>query len=350
MRPRCATTVALAAALCACSAPAPPSELPLAEARRRAGDPDGAALAYRRAQARWCGDAARWRAVTACAQAQLGEGELWEAAGSAERALDAYRRALDAPASDAVAATAALRVGRLELAAGRVEPAWHALWRAIGQFPDEPAAADALRLVVEVGRDRDPRALLHRLGVALTELAETQLADNLLWWMAELSERELDEPRAARQLYDRIPRDTPRSGLRDDARWHAARLSRALGDPAGAAERLRALLATREVALGAGSYFSIWLDDAQLELGRLLRDELADPRGAAAELARLPRDYPASILIDDSLWERALAWRAAGELAAACAALRELGRRFASSKFAPAARELAAELRCEAAP
>jgi hypothetical protein len=29
-------------------------------------------------------------------------------------------------------------------------------------------------------------------------------------------------------------------------------------------------LATREVAFGAGSYFSIWLDDAQLELGKIL--------------------------------------------------------------------------------
>lgn len=344
-----ATAAALAVALGACSAPAPPAELPLAEARRRAGDSEGAARAYLQAQARWCG-AASWRAATACAQAQLGEGELWEAAGEPGRAQAAYRRALASPANEAVAATAALRLGRLELAAGRVEAAWQVLWRAVGEFPDEPAAADALRLLVSDGRRRDPRALLHTLGTALTELAETGVADNLLWWMAELSERELGEPATARQLYDRIPSDTPRSGLRDDARWHAARLSRALGDPTGAATRLRALLATREVALGAGSYFSIWLDDAQLELGRILRDELSDPRAAAAELARLPRDYPSSILIDDALWERARAWRAAGEPAAACAALRELGQRFASSKYAAPARELAAELACEAAP
>lgn len=344
-----ATAAALVVALGACSAPAPPAELPLAEARRRAGDAEGAAQAYLQAQARWCGRAA-WRASLACAQAQLGEGELWESAGVPERAREAYRRALVAPASDAVAATAALRLGRLELAAGRVEAAWQVLWRAVGQFPEEPAAADALRLLVSDGRGRDPRALLHALGVALTERAETALADNLLWWMADLSERELGEPAAARQLYDRIPRDTPRSGLRDDARWHAARLSRTLGDPAGAATRLRALLATREVALGAGSYFSIWLDDAQLELGRLLRDELGDPRAAAAELARLPRDYPSSILIDDALWERARAWHAAGDPRAACTALRELGQRFGSSKYAAPARELAAELSCGAAP
>ena len=33
-------------------------------------------------------------------------------------------------------------------------------------------------------------------------------------------------------------------------------------------------MATREVSLMVGSYFSVWLDDAQLLLGRILRDDL----------------------------------------------------------------------------
>ncbi|HEY6176518.1 MAG TPA: tetratricopeptide repeat protein, partial [Kofleriaceae bacterium] len=120
----------------------------------------------------------------------------------------------------------------------------------------------------------------------------------------------------------------------------AARLSRALHDPRGAVERLRALLATREVALGAGSYFSIWLDDAQLELGKILRDDLGDLAGAAAAFRRLPEDYPASILRDDALYELAITRERMHDHAAACAALARLAREFADSKYLARGREL----------
>src|SRR5690606_10878366 len=110
------------------------------------------------------------------------------------------------------------------------------------------------------------------------------------------------------------------------ALWHGARLARQLGDARGAVARLEALLATREVAFGAGSYFSVWLDDAQLELGRVLRDELGDIRGVLAAFARLPEHYPASILRDDALWEIALTWDRVGDRERTCAALAELAR------------------------
>jgi tetratricopeptide (TPR) repeat protein len=197
-----------------------------------------------------------------------------------------------------------------------------------------------LRAVVGDGRRRDPRALADQLAGLLTPLAETQLADNLLWELAGLTERELGAPAAARALYDRIPADHPASGMRDDARWHAARISRALRDPRGAVDRLRALLATREVALGAGSYFSVWLDDAQLELGRTLRDDLGDLAGAIAAFRQLPADYPASILGDDALYELAVSLEAARDHAGACAALARLAARFADSRYAARGPEL----------
>jgi hypothetical protein len=128
--------------------------------------------------------------------------------------------------------------------------------------------------------------------------------------------------------------------MRDDARWHAARISRLVGDPAGAAVRLRGLLATREVALGAGSYFSIWLDDAQLELGKLLRDDLHDLPGAAAAFRRLPDDYPASILRDDALYELAITLERMRDHPAACATLAQLAARFAESKYIARGKEL----------
>ncbi len=238
------------------------------------------------------------------------------------------------------AAIAVYRAGELLLRAGRDEAAWTALWRVVTDWPDEPTAGDALRILLEDGRRRDARALAEELTKLLTPLAGSAVGDNLVWSLADLNARELANPAAARALYDQIPTDYPDSGLRDDARWHAARLSRALGDPAGAARRLRALLATREVAIGAGSYFSIWLDDAQLELGRVLRDELGDLAGAEAAFRRLPRDYPASILKDDALYELAVTQVRAGAPGRACETLAQLARRAPDSKYVARGKEL----------
>jgi tetratricopeptide (TPR) repeat protein len=106
-----------------------------------------------------------------------------------------------------------------------------------------------------------------------------------------------------------------------------------MGDPEGAVRRLRGLVGTREVALGTGSYFSIWLDDAQLELGRVLRDDLRDLPGAIRAFEKLPKDYPASILKDDALFELAVTQKAAGNPAKACAAIEKLVKQSPDSKY-----------------
>lgn len=324
----------LVATLGACSAPATLSELTTAERRADSGDTDGAIAAYREAQAKCGGLRPPRRARAACADALLGEAEVLEHAGRTQPAIDAYlaipARASEDPTTSAIALQ---RAGELLLRAGQTVPAWTALWRVVTDYPDEGPAGDALRRLLEDGRGRDPRALADQMATVLTALAETGVADNLVWSLADLTEHELANPAAARALYDRIPADYPKSGLRDDARWHGARISRALGDPQGAARRLRGLLATREVAMGTGSYFSIWLDDAQLELGRVLRDDLKDLPGAIAAFERLPRDYPASILRDDALFDLALTHQAAGDHARACEAIARLIAQSPDSKY-----------------
>lgn len=338
--------LALPLLLSACSAPAALPELAEAGARERRGDVDGAVRAYRAAQQSCQAVKPERRRREACTQAQLGEGEALEAAQREGEALEAYRRISEAPASDEAAAVASLRLGRLSRARGDEVAAWRAWWRCVTEWPDEPSAGDALRELVSDGRGRDARALVTQLGEVLTVVAQSQVADNLVWWMAELAEQELGERETARALYDRLPRDYPASGMRDDARWHAARISRELGDGRGAAERLRALLATREVALGAGSYFSIWLDDAQLELGKVLRDDLGDHKGAVAAFRRLERDYPASTLIDDATWELAKTLFGGGDKPGTCAALAQLAKRFEDSRHLEAAKALGAEAGC----
>jgi tetratricopeptide (TPR) repeat protein len=325
----------------ACSAPATLPELVVAEKRADAGDVDGAVAEYRIAQESCKKLKPPRRAKAACGDALLGEAEVLEHAHRTQQAVDAYLAIPSRVDDDPVtAAIATYRAGEIQLHAKQTVAGWTALWKCVTDYPDEAPAADALKLLLDDGRGRDARALAEQMAKLLTQLAETQVADNLLWSLADLTEHELGNALGARALYDRIPLDYPDSGLRDDARWHAARISRALGDPKGAVERLRALLATREVAIGAGSYFSVWLDDGQLELGKILRDDLHDLPGAVAAFRRLPKDYPASILRDDALYELAMTLHAMNDATGACAAVRDLKKLDADSKYIARTTEL----------
>ncbi|MBA3457360.1 MAG: tetratricopeptide repeat protein [Deltaproteobacteria bacterium] len=326
----------------ACSASATLSELSTAERRADAGDVDGSIAAYRVAQTKCGALRPKRRAKATCASALLGEAEVLEHAGRTRASIDAYL-AIPARASDdpTTSATAVHRAGELLLREGDETAARTALWRVISEWPDEQPAGDALRVLLEDGRHRNARALADQISKALTPLADHSVADNLVWSLADLHEHELANISAARSFYDRIPVDYPKSGLRDDARWHAARLSKTLGDPQGAVDRLRALVATREVAFGAGSYFSVWLDNAQLELGRILRDELDDLPAAIAAFERLPKHYPASILRDDALFELAITHARAGDPGKACATFAKLEKQSPQSKYLARRSELA---------
>ena len=324
--------------LAACSAPA---NLPsLAEAERLAdrGQTDEARAAYRAAKTDCHAVKPPRRQQLLCSQSYLGAAEVEERAGNVAGAIAMYAAVpAELPGDPVSGAIALYRAGKLQLPTD-APAAWTLLWRAVTDFPDEPSAADALADLLADGRGRDPHALADQLARVLTAVTETQLADNLLWSLADLDAHELANPAAALALYDRIPTDYPDSGLRDDARWLGANLARSLGDGAGCATRLRGLLATREVSYGTGSYFSIWLDDAQLLLGQVLRDDLHDLPGAAAAFRRLPKDYPASILRDDALYELAVTLAQANDHLGACRAVAALVELEPDSKYVGRAR------------
>ncbi len=325
-----------------CSAPATLPELVVAEKRADSGDVDGAVAEYRVAQESCKKLKPARRAKAACGDALLGEAETLEHAGRTQQAIDTYL-AIPTKVDDdpTTAAIATYRAGEMLLhTAKQIVPAWTQLWKTVTDYPDEPPAADALKLLLDDGRKRDAKALAEQMAKLLTPLAETKVADNLLWSLADLTWHELANPLGARALYDRIPVDYPDSGLRDDARWFGAQLSLELHDPKGAVERLRALLATREVSLGAGSYFSIWLDDAQLLLGQILRDDLHDLPGAVAAFRQLAKDYPASILRDDALYELAVTLHQMNDARGTCAAVHDLEVFDKDSKYVPRAKEL----------
>ena len=336
----------------ACSAPATLHELQVAQTAERNGHHEQAVAAYRAAQTTCQQLHPKRRRDIACAQAALGEAELLDQDGNRDAAIVAYQKILTTPAAsnmDAAAdvalagepdtgmwARAGYRLGALLLERGDAAAGYDAWWRVITLLPNEATAGDVVATLVRDARVRNVDQLTLQLTHLLSPLAETAIADNLLWALADLAEHEHRDAPLARSYYDRIYLDHPSSGMRDDARWHAARLSRQLNDGAGAAARLRGLLSTREVAFGTGSYFSIWLDNAQLELGRVLRDDLHQTVAAADAFAQLLQDYPASPLRDDALFELAATLHGtsdSGLQRRGCTAWARLQREFPDSKY-----------------
>jgi tetratricopeptide (TPR) repeat protein len=332
----------------ACSAPAQIRDLQDAENHERAGRHEDALQSYQAAQASCLKVDNKRRRRDSCAAAHLQRAELLVTMKRHKEALEAYHEAERALVhSVPAAAQACYDAGLLYLEIGEIESAYRYLWRTITNYPNEAFAADALKRILRDGRKRAPEELRRELLSLGKALSDTKVADNLLHALAELEENEFQAPDKALERYDLIVDRYPKSGLFDDSLWHSARLSRQLGDSKGAVKRLRKLVGTREVALGAGSYFSVWLDDGQLELGIILRDDLKDYKAAIKAFSALPSDYPASILRDDALYERALTKARAGQKDGACKDLAKLNKKYPDSKYTlAAAPKLRSELAC----
>ena len=335
------------AAVCACSAPATDQQLRLGESAERAGDADAALDAYQRfIEQCAAADPARMSSPRKqqCSSGYLARAELLERTGQHTAAIEAY---LGAPAAlpwDRASGSAGVyRAGRIYLETGQAVKGYELLWRTITHYPNQGFARDALKTVVRDGRKRNPAQLYQVLGDLIQPLAASELCDNLLYTMAELAETELGDLEAALAHYDKLTLDFEKSTMRDDALWHGARLARRLGDARGAVARLKKLLATREVAFLTGSYFSVWLDNGQLELGLILRDDLREYRAALRAFRTLPAHYPDSILVDDAAWHSALTYQAMNDSARACATLNRLREKWPDSKYhlqkAPALRK-----------
>jgi tetratricopeptide (TPR) repeat protein len=326
--------MAICAAAVSCSAPALLNDLAEAERYERAGEHERALAAYEAAQTSCRHIRQKRLRRDTCAQAHIGRAELLEELGRIDEAAVAYEATPAALARDPIpSGKATYRAGRLRLDMGKEERGYALLWKAITDYPDVVYAVDALQRILQDGRQRNPAQLYGVLGELVAPLAGNEVSDNILLAMAELAEKDFRHPKRALSHYDQIVAEYRDGGLYDEALWHGARLARATGDPRGAAKRLRMLLATREVSLHVGSYFSVWLDNAQLELGKILRDDLRDPRAAIRAFRQLPRDYPASILQDDAVFETAVAWELAGEVGRACEALAHLRAKWPDSKY-----------------
>ena len=348
MRAPTITAALLAVVLAACSAPAQIRDLREAEAHEHEGRNDAALEKYLAAQKSCHKVDKKRRRREACAAAHLQYAELLITMGRLREATLAYHEAeAQLARNPAAAAQACYSAALVYNDLGDTEASYKYLWRTITDYPNEGFAADAMKRLLQDGRKRAPRQLRDELQALSGSLSHTQISDNILEALAQLEEVEFQSPKTALHYYDMLVRAHPTSGFFDDALWHGARLSRGLGDGKGAAKRLRKLLSTRVVALGAGSYFSVWLDNAQLELGLVLRDDLEDYDGAIKAFTALPSDYPASLLRDDALFERAVTKARAGRTGGACKDLSKLHTKYPDSKYElQAAPKLRTELAC----
>lgn len=339
-----ALALALALAAGACSASPQLPELEEAEHLEREGHHEAALEAYERAATtcRAIGDGDRRRAR--CGEAHLHRAELLERLQRQREAADAYLevpRSVDEPQA---AARATYNAGRIFLELGESEAGYDQLWLTITEYPNQLAAADAVKLLRDDGRRRAPRELYGVFRQLWSVLPDAEVAPHLTFAMAEIAEEDLGDPRAALELYDEIAESYPDSPLYDDALWRGGGLARELGDPRGAIRRYRELEETRDkLPLGFGVARSPHLDDALLETARVLRDDLGEPDRAIEALRTLPEEFPDSRLHDDALFERGLTWAEAGRPDRACTALAHLAEAFPDSRYelerAPALRD-----------
>ncbi|PID39836.1 MAG: hypothetical protein CSA65_06685 [Proteobacteria bacterium] len=210
------------------------------------------------------------------------------------------------------------------------------LYRAcVLSFPDEPAGEDALRdgFALDQRRRGDAKAL-GRLLEIYPRVRYRAVADNLLFTAAQLYARR-GRDAEARALYQRLLTELPKSPLRDDALWEIAQLDEAAGRWRAALSRYRQLLAGRTYPLlGAGSFNSVYVDDAQLRRALIYYQRLKDPQRALRELKLLRDDFKDSRLRDDAAWWIAIIHVEAKRNHHACVALTTLLRRFPDGNHA----------------
>jgi tetratricopeptide (TPR) repeat protein len=234
-----------------------------------------------------------------------------------------------------IGARALFRAGRLLYEkTGRKERALRIWQKALMRYPATAAADDSLDRIVLHYRATSPKdKLLVYLWSVFRALRDRPVSDNVLWSIAEIYRRETNDLHNAARVYDRIAVRDPKGPLADDASFRAASIYRKLGKPLEALVRYDRILRTKSDSWVVGSFNSLFLDDAQLQVGLTWLEDLGKPGRAVDAFRRLADDFESSVLRDDALWWLALTHLRRGDENKALAAHQELARRFPSSRF-----------------
>lgn len=273
-----------------------------------------------------------------------------------DEALVRLERVWREPNRDSAGGRAMYEAGRIELEhLGRVVEAQATLFRALREYPDSVGSEFALDILDHRARfdareAQDPAQRRQRfdawagqLDSLARELTGREVARAILMRLANVQDVELDDARAALDVYGRVTKECADCATADDARWQMALLHRKLGQHAQAVHAFEGLASQRETSWFVGTYNSGWAQDARYALATLYLEDLGDRPRAIAQFERFLRDYPDSTRGDDALWHIAALWAKSGDADAQREALEKLVGKYPESRFAgPAGKQLEA--------
>ncbi len=322
-------TLALALVFAACSAPALPGGYYEAEKLEMAGR-------YAEAQQRYARAAVACKKKRAdCAVVAMRSAQMYVKMKQLRKAVAAFLkvartvgRGLD------VGARALYRAGVVLDDLGEGGRAERIYWETLDSYPEQIAAADALkRLVMRYRNQKRLAALLPKMRQRYRRFIKNDVAGNLLFQAAQIYEKDLANPEAAATLYLELARVHPGSPLFDDSLWLAAKIRRGQKRFADAILIYNRLLATREDAFGGASYLSEWMDDSQMAIAQIWLVDRRKPKRAQAEFRRVITGFDRSVLRDDAQLWIVLCEVERGRLDRAQKALRVLKRDYPDSRY-----------------
>ncbi|MFT4705870.1 MAG: tetratricopeptide (TPR) repeat protein [Bradymonadia bacterium] len=279
-----------------------------------------------------------------------------ERAGRFEDAIAGYELIYRTPQSayDHDAAKAQVRAAELMRDVYGDDEAWLEMsLSVVERMPYTIDADDALSRVLRYWRETGQAVNFVAYAVEVyPALANTGVADNLVYWSGRVLQEDLGEPRAALEMYEVIRFRFQRSGFWDDAIWRTSLAYRQLAalepdyiDEIGLSHRdverrtLSNFLDAREVSWVMADYESAHYIPALRRMAQMAEED-GDLRGAIAAWQRFQRLYPISLNVDDVQYRVMQLQAAGGDLSGIESSIRWLEREYPHSRFIQRGREL----------
>lgn len=223
---------------------------------------------------------------------------------------------------------ARLDAGRYRILLGEQDRAVRDLRTLVLEYPDSAAAKGALRVLVQI-HVREAESVekgLFWLKTLQSEIEEGNTThETLLYLEADLLISRGKRAEAIEVLEQQIEQYPYPHGRRwDNALWVLADLALEEGDADTAVKRLESMIAVHESSLILGSYTRPMFSKAALRIARVYRDNLDNPKAALAAFARVRKEFPNSLVVDDALEEEAMLRIDQGDSKKGCELLREV--------------------------
>lgn len=264
-----------------------------------------------------------------------------ELAGETDAALEQYDRIASTPRSrfDHDAGRAMLHAAELRRTDDIVQ--WRALLEGvITTFPDTLAADDALTALRRSYDDvSDGMGQVDHLARLFVSLRDSEIGDNLAYWVARVVDERLADCPEAIELYAVVIQNYHRSALVDDSTWRTALCLRDLGRIDAEYAILADFFAAREVSFVMADYESDYYRPALRRMAEI--HEERQQWAEAVGIWELYLDkYPLTLRFDDTLYHIMELHQRAGDRDAMEHVQRRLERDWPDSRFTARGRAL----------